>query len=176
MIKVFSKAAEKSIKQKRKISKMENNKIQEIYTRLATDQAFAEELKKFISGKKFASLEDEAVTFVEFAKSQGYDITLEGLKAFADAQCKALNEEELDSVNAAGIFAALLTTAIVCDKPVGICLGVGVGWGFAEGAGRTECKVVGLGSGITWQEGDRKAYEEECKKSFEAAKKVKFMH
>ena len=28
---------------------MENNKIQEIYTRLATDQAFAEELKKFVN-------------------------------------------------------------------------------------------------------------------------------
>jgi hypothetical protein len=33
-----------------------------------------------------------------------------------------------------------------------------------------------LGSGVTWKEGDRKAYEEECKRSFEAMKMVEFMH
>jgi hypothetical protein len=155
---------------------MENNKVQEIYNRLTTEQAFAEALKKFEEGKEITTPEESAAAFIEFAKLQGYDVTIDELKAFAENQSKALSEEELDSVNAAGIFAALLTTAIVCDKPVGICLGVGVGWGFAEGAGRTECKVVGLGSGVTWKEGDRKAYEEESKKALEALKKVKFMH
>ena len=118
---------------------MENNKIQEIYNRLTTDQAFAEELKKFIADKKFASLEDEAAAFVEFAKSQGYDITLEDLKAFAKTQCKALNEEELDSVNAAG---------------GGLCIGLGVGWGEASGFGDTMCYVVGEGAGVSWKDSD----------------------
>ena len=118
---------------------MENNKIQEIYTRLTTDHAFAEELKKFIAGKKCASLEDEAVTFVKFAKSQGCDITLEELKAFAETQCKALNEEELDSVNAAG---------------GGLCIGLGFGWGEASGLGDTMCYVVGEGLGVSWKDSD----------------------
>jgi hypothetical protein len=132
---------------------MENNKIQEIYNRLATDQAFAEELKKFIAGKKFASLEEEAATFVEFAKSQGYDITLEGLKAFADAQCKALNEEELDSVNAAGL-ASMVADAIVNKKSGGLCLGVGIGWGESSGFGYTMCYIVGEGLGAAWEKSD----------------------
>ena len=62
---------------------MENNKIQEIYTRLTTDQAFAEELKKFVEDKKIVSAEDGINAFVKFAKLQGYDITIDELKAFA---------------------------------------------------------------------------------------------
>ena len=81
---------------------MKHNKIQEIYTRLATDQAFAEELKKFAEGKQIASLEEDAAAFIEFAKLQGYEITIDELKAFAEDKYKALSEEELDSVNAAG--------------------------------------------------------------------------
>ena len=131
---------------------MENNKVQEIYTRLATDQAFAEELKKFIAGKKFASLEDEAVTFVEFAKSQGYDITSEDLKAFAEDKYKALSEEELDSVNAAGAG--------------GFCIIVGVGWGWSEaGTGsmfKCNCYVIGAGIGPGWKEVDAEAAEREA--------------
>jgi hypothetical protein len=82
---------------------MENNKIQEINNRLTTDQAFAEELKKFLEGKEIATPEEEAAAFIEFAKLNGYDITIDELKAFAENQSKALSEEELDSVNAAGI-------------------------------------------------------------------------
>jgi uncharacterized protein YmfQ (DUF2313 family) len=82
---------------------MENNKILEIYDRLTTDQAFAEELKKFEEGKEITTPEASAAAFIEFAKLQGYDITIEELKAFAENQSKALSEEELDSVNAAGI-------------------------------------------------------------------------
>jgi hypothetical protein len=154
---------------------MGNNRGQEIYNRLITDQAFAEELKKFEEGKEITTPEESAAAFIEFAKLQGYDVTVDELKAFAENQCKALNEEELDSVNAAGL-GTWIADAIVNNKSTGVCLGVGLGWGFAEGAGRTECKVIGLGSGITWQEGDRKAYEEECKRSFEAMKMVEFMH
>ena len=47
---------------------MENNKIQGIYTRLTNDQAFAEELKKFVENKNIASPEEEAAAFIEFAK------------------------------------------------------------------------------------------------------------
>jgi uncharacterized protein YmfQ (DUF2313 family) len=82
---------------------MENNKMQEIYNRLITDQTFAEELKKFEEGKEITTPEESAAAFIEFAKLQGYDITIEELKAFAENQSKALSEEELDSVNAAGI-------------------------------------------------------------------------
>ena len=152
---------------------MKHNKIQEIYTRLTTDQAFAEELKKFEEGKEITSPEESAAAFIKFAKLQGYDISIDELKAFAEAQCKVLSEEELDSVNAAGL-ATWIADAIVNNKSVGICLGVGVGWGFAEGAGRTLCKVVGVGQGATWQKGDVEAFEREQKDIGEAFKKVKF--
>ena len=48
---------------------MENSRIQEIYNRLTTDQAFAEELKKFVENKNIASQEEDAAAFVEFAKT-----------------------------------------------------------------------------------------------------------
>ena len=118
---------------------MKHNKIQEIYTRLATDQAFAEELKKFAEGKQIASLEEDAAAFIEFAKLQGYDISIDELKAFAEAQCKVLSEEELDSVNAAG---------------GGLCIGLGFGWGEASGLGDTMCYVVGEGLGVSWKDSD----------------------
>ena len=151
---------------------MENNKVQEIYNRLATDQAFVEELKKFEKGKEITSPEESAAAFIEFAKLQGYDITVDELKAFSEAQCKVLSEEELDSVNAAGL-ATWIADAIVNNKSVGICLGVGVGWGFAEGAGRTNCKVVGVGQGATWQKGDVEAFMQEQKDIAEALTKIR---
>jgi uncharacterized protein YmfQ (DUF2313 family) len=91
---------------------MENNKIQEINNRLTTDQAFAEELKNFLEGKEIATPEEEAAAFIEFAKLNGYDITIDELKAFAENQSKALSEEELDSVNAAGIV-SWITKAVL---------------------------------------------------------------
>ena len=118
---------------------MENNKIQEIYTRLTTDQDFAEELKKFAAGKQIASLEEDAAAFIEFAKLQGYDVTIDELKAFAETQCKALSEKELDSVNAAG---------------GGACVGLGFGWGEASGFGDTMCYIVGEGLGVSWKDSD----------------------
>jgi hypothetical protein len=121
---------------------MENNKIQEIYTRLTTDQAFAEELKKFAAGKQIASLEEDAAAFIEFAKLQGYEITIDELKAFAEDKYKALSEEELDSVNAAGAG--------------GFCILIGGGWGHGVGAGETVCKVIGVGIGLTLEEWKRK--------------------
>ena len=110
---------------------MENNKIQEIYNRLTTDQAFADELKKFVEGKQISSPEESAAAFIEFAKLNGYEITIDELKAFVETQCQALNEEELDSVAA------------------GIC-GM-IGWGFHEdySAGKFQCNVIGGGGGIT---------------------------
>jgi hypothetical protein len=116
---------------------MENDQIRELYTRLTTDQAFAEELKKFVEAKDSASLADEVAVFVEFAKLQGYEITIDELKAFSETQCKALSDEELDSVNAAG---------------GGYCLGLGFGWGEGYGIGWTKCTVIGKGVGITWSD------------------------
>ena len=115
---------------------MENNKIQDIYTRLTTDQAFAEELKKFEEGKEITSPEESAAAFIEFAKLQGYDITIDELKAFVETQNRALSEEELEKINAAGAG--------------GFCLVVGWGWNEAYGAGWTKCSVIGGGLGITW--------------------------
>ena len=126
---------------------MENNKIQEIYNRLTTDQAFAEELKKFIADKKFASLEDEAATFVEFAKSQGYDITADDMQAFIESQCKALTEEELEKINAAGAG--------------GFCLIIGWGWNEAYGIGWTKCSIIGAGLGPTWKDSNDPANKED---------------
>ena len=137
---------------------MKHNKMQEIYNRLITDQAFAEELKKFEEGKEITTPEESAAAFIEFAKLQGYDVTVDELKAFAENQCKALNEEELDSVNAAGIV-SWITDIVENNKSTGLCIGFGVGWGLAEGAGKTDCKVLGLGVGVTWKEGKRKDYE-----------------
>ena len=115
---------------------MENNKIQEIYNRLTTDQAFAEELKKFVEDKNIVSAEDGATAFVEFAKLHGYDITIDDLKAFIETQNRALSEEELEKINAAGAG--------------GFCLVVGWGWNEGYGAGWTKCSVIGGGLGITW--------------------------
>ena len=115
---------------------MKNNNIQEIYTRLTTDQDFAEELKKFAAGKQIASLEEDAAAFIEFAKLQGYEITIDDLKAFIETQNRALSEEELEKINAAGAG--------------GFCLVVGWGWNEAYGAGWTKCSVIGGGLGITW--------------------------
>ena len=112
------------------------NNIQEIYTRLTTDQAFAEELKKFVEDKNIVSAEDGATAFVEFAKLHGYDITIDDLKAFIETQNRALSEEELEKINAAGAG--------------GFCLVVGWGWNEAYGAGWTKCSVIGGGLGITW--------------------------
>ena len=126
---------------------MENNKVQEIYTRLTTDQDFAEELKKFAAGKQIASLEEDAAAFIEFAKLQGYEITIDELKAFAEDKCKALSEEELDSVNAAGAG--------------GFCIIVGVGWGWSEAGTESifkcNCYVIGAGIGPGWKEVDAEA-------------------
>ena len=126
---------------------METNKIQAIYTRLTTDQAFAEELKNFIADKKFASLEDEAATFVEFAKSQDYDITPDDMQAFIEAQCKALNEEELEKINAAGAG--------------GFCIINGWGWNEAYGIGWTKCSIIGAGLGPTWKDSNDPANKED---------------
>ena len=115
---------------------MGNNKIQEIYNRLTTDQAFAEELKKSVENKNIKSAEDGATAFVEFAKLQGYDIALDELKAFVETQCKALSEEELEKINAAGAG--------------GFCFVIGWGWNEGCGAGYTKCSVIGGGLGITW--------------------------
>ena len=117
-------------------NKMGNNKIQEIYNRLTTDQAFAEELKKFVEDKNIVSAEDGATAFVEFAKLHGYDITIDDLKAFVETQNRALSEEELEKINAAGAG--------------GFCLVVGWGWNEAYGAGWTKCSIIGGGLGITW--------------------------
>ena len=154
---------------------MENNKIQEIYTRLTTEKAFAQELKKFEDGKEINSPEESAAAFIEFAKLQGYDITIDELKAYAKANCQPLSEEELDSVNAAGL-ATMLADAIINNKSVGFCLGVGLGWGFAEGAGRTSCKVIGFGQGAAWEKGDVEAFMQEQKAIAETLTKRKFNH
>ena len=130
------------------------NKIQEIYDRLTTDQAFAEELKKFIADKKFASLEDEAATFVEFAKLHGYDITPDDVQAFAETQYNALSEEELEKINAAGAG--------------GYCMLVGFGWNYGYGIGVTKCSIIGIGLGATWKD----AADPENKEDAALAKKV----
>ena len=120
---------------------MEINKIQEIYARLTTDQAFADELKKFMETRAIVVPDDEVTALLDFAKLQGYDVTLDDLKDFAEKQCQALSEEELETINAAGAG--------------GLCILVGVGWGNAKGAENgptTTCYVVGVGVGVTWKE------------------------
>lgn len=122
------------------------NKIQEIYTRLTTDQAFAEELKKFVEDKKIVSAEDGINAFVKFAKLQGYDITIDELKAFVETQNRALSEEELEKINAAGAG--------------GFCFVIGWGWNEAYGAGWTKCSIVGGGLGITWNDSNEPGNED----------------
>ena len=126
------------------------NKIQEIYTRLTTDQAFAEELKKFVENKNIASQEEDAAAFIEFAKLHGYEITTDELKAFADEKCKALSEEDLEKINAAGAF--------------GFCMIVGAGWGWSESTSffKCNCYVVGFGIGPGWKEVDAEAAKREA--------------
>ena len=116
-------------------------KIQALYDRLASDQAFAEELKKFVESKNIATPDDEVEALLEFAKAQGYDVTLADLKEFAEKQFQALTEKELESINAAGAG--------------GLCFIIGAGWGRAQGAEHgptTHCYVVGVGGGLTWEE------------------------
>ena len=125
---------------------MGNNKIQEIYNRLTTDQAFTDELKKFVEDKKIVSAEDGINAFVKFAKLQGYDITIDELKAFVETQNRALSEEELEKINAAGAG--------------GFCLVIGWGWNEAYGAGWTKCSVIGGGLGITWNDSNEPGNED----------------
>ena len=112
--------------------------IQDIYNRLTSDQAFAEELKKFVENKKIESAADEAALLVEFANSQGYDVTADDVQAFVEKQYKALSEEELEKINAAGAG--------------GFCFVIGWGWNEAYGAGWTKCSVIGGGLGVTWKD------------------------
>ena len=117
------------------------NKIQEIYTRLTTDQAFAEELQKFVETRTIAAPDDEVTALLEFANVQGYNVTLDDLKEFVEKQSRALTEEELETINAAGAG--------------GLCIIIGVGWGRAQGAEHgptTHCYVIGVGGGVTWKE------------------------
>ena len=125
---------------------MENNKVQEIYTRLTTDQAFAEQLKKFEEGKEITSPEESAAAFIEFAKLQGYDITIDELKAFVETQNRALSEEELEKINAAGAG--------------GFCFVIGWGWNEAYGAGWTKCSIIGGGLGATWNDSNEPGNED----------------
>ena len=131
---------------------MKHNKIQEIYTRLATDQAFAEELKKFVENKKIESAEEDVTAFIEFAKIHGYDITADDVQAFVEKQCKALSEDELEKINAAGAG--------------GFCIIVGAGWGWSEaGTGsifKCNCYVIGAGIGPGWKEVDAEAANREA--------------
>ena len=126
--------------------------MQEIYNRLTTDQAFAEELKKFFENKKIESAADEAALLAEFAKSQGYDITADDVQAFVEKQCKALSEDELEKINAAGAG--------------GFCIIVGAGWGWSEaGTGsifKCNCYVIGAGIGPGWKEVDAEAAKREA--------------
>ena len=135
---------------------MGNSKIQEIYNRLTTDQAFAEELKKFVEDKKIVSAEDGINAFVKFAKLQGYDITIDELKAFVETQNRALSEEELEKINAAGAG--------------GFCFVIGWGWNEGYGAGWTKCSVIGGGLGITWGDCNEPGNED----SGEIVKKIVF--
>ena len=124
--------------------------IQEVYNRLTTDQAFAEELKKFFENKKIESAADEAALLVEFANSQGYDITVDDVQAFVEKQYKALSEEELEKINAAGAG--------------GFCIIVGAGWGWSESVSifRCNCYVIGVGIGPGWKEVDAEAAKREA--------------
>ena len=45
------------------------NKIQEIYTRLTTDQAFAEELKKFVEARTIVTPDDEVEALLEIGRA-----------------------------------------------------------------------------------------------------------
>ena len=117
---------------------MGNNKIQALYTRLTTDQAFAEELKKFVKNKTIASAEEEVTALVEFVKLHGYDITPDDVQAFIKAQCNTMSEEELEKINAAGAG--------------GFCIIIGWGWNEAYGIGWTKCSVIGAGLGPTWKD------------------------
>ena len=117
------------------------NKFERIYAHLTTDQAFADELKKFVEAKNIVTPDDEVEALLEFAKGQGYDVTFDDLKEFAEKQCRALTEEELETVNAAGAG--------------GVCFIIGAGWGHAKGAEdgpATHCYVIGVGGGVTWNE------------------------
>ena len=130
------------------------NKIQEIYDRLNTDQAFAEELKNFLENKKFESAEDGMTAFIEFAKLHGYDITPDDVQAFAETQYNALSEEELEKINAAGAG--------------GYCMLVGFGWNYGYGIGVTKCSIIGIGLGATWKD----ATDPENKEDAALAKKI----
>ena len=121
--------------------------IQEIYNRLTTDQAFAEELKKFFENKKIESAADEAALLVEFANSQGYDVTADDVQAFVEKQYEALSEEELEKINAAGAG--------------GFCIIIGWGWNEAYGIGWTKCSIIGAGLGPTWKDSNDPANKED---------------
>ena len=109
----------------------------------------SEAFDKFFENKKIESAADEVALLVEFANSQGYDVTADDVQAFAEKQYKALSEEELEKINAAGAG--------------GFCIIVGAGWGWSESVSifKCNCYVIGAGIGPGWKEVDAEAAKRE---------------
>ena len=68
---------------------MSQSEVERFASAVRTDKALQDELKK-------AAVSNEAI--VDFAKSKGYDVTLDEIVAFVEARKATLSAEDLDKV------------------------------------------------------------------------------
>ncbi|MDR2560750.1 MAG: Nif11-like leader peptide family RiPP precursor [Holophagales bacterium] len=85
-------------------------KVKEFYKALSSNEAMKERAKALLD-KKPANEAEAASAAIAFAKSEGYDFTLDDLKAYTAAGAKELSDEELENVAGGGCKD---TAACVC--------------------------------------------------------------
>lgn len=120
---------------------MSKENVKKFYELLQQDSATVEELKK--AGENVDSAEKAMAVLIEFAASKNFDFNREDIAEFEAETQKELTPEELDQINAGAWGACLFW--------------LGIGWGESNGVGTVNCKVVGTGPGIGWQDAPAQA-------------------
>ena len=116
-------------KERRKVNTME--KMQELYDKVAKDEALQEKFNEIMNGVEGADQEEVAAKLVAFAKESGYDVTPEEIQAFfkslAENQNGSLSDAELDMVAGGkskdgswSIFCSVFSLGIGCAIISGI--------------------------------------------------------
>lgn len=104
---------------------MNTTAVQKFYEALKADRTLAEELKGRSDELNREAARKAFEMMAEFARSKGYDITVDDLKVY-ETDTQELSADELDQVSAA----------------TSVCLVIGFGWGDTD---RNRCRVIGGG-------------------------------
>lgn len=96
------------------------NKISEFYTKALRDESAKEEIIKILGGKSFEEADQvQLLKIGEIAKQFGYDITLEEVREYLEADEKELEEEELDAVAGGKLSGTYGKQFDDCDRTIG---------------------------------------------------------